>query len=391
MIKVTTRYLASHFIPPFLIGFIFFVAFLITFYMFRIISLIVTKGIDLGTVSRLVLDLSVSFLPLATPLAVFFATIYTLNKFSEDSEIIALRSFGISKFKIYFPFFILSLLIGISISSLNGRYIPFANANFRNTILKLTSTGMLTSIKSGQFFTDIPRVTLFAESVNDEGDSFENVFLHLRSDTAGMESVIFAKKGALVKLFADEWHAPSLRLNLSSGNIIKIDQAGEQTEKILFEQYDFPVFSTDFSSSILDKDSMKSNAELLLTIQKKKDDLNKLVETKPYKPEFPQEKKEIKKSLAKSEIEYYARFLTLPQVVLFVLLGFSLGIKNGRGPSSNNSLKAIVILLSFYAIYFFLISMAQRGVVPTVFVPTIPTFFLLITSLFYFKKLDWVA
>ena len=391
MIKVTTRYLASHFIPPFLLGFVFFIAFLITFYMFRIISLIVTKGIDVVTVSGLVLDLSVSFFPLATPLAVFFATIYTLNKFSEDSEIIALRSFGISKFKIYAPFFVLSLFIGVSISSLSGRYIPFANSNFRNTILKLTSTGMLTSIKSGQFFTDIPNVTLFAESVNDDGDSFENVFLHLRGDSVGVESVIFAKKGALVKLFADESHAPSLRLNLSSGNIIKIDQKSEQTEKILFEQYDFPVFSTDFSSSILDKDSMKSNAELLVTIKRKSEDLQKLYETKAKHSDFAQKKKEMKKSLAKSEIEFYARFLTIPQVVLFVLLGFSLGIKNGRGPSSNNTFKAIVILLSFYALYFFLISMAQRGFLSSIFVPSVPILFLFIVSFFYFKKLDWVA
>jgi lipopolysaccharide export system permease protein len=103
MLKVTTRYLASSFIPPFILGFIFFVAFLITFYMFRIIGLIITKGIDVLTVLTMVINLSVSFFPMAAPLAAFFATIYTLNKLSEDSEIIAMRSFGISKIKIFLP------------------------------------------------------------------------------------------------------------------------------------------------------------------------------------------------------------------------------------------------------------------------------------------------
>ena len=130
MLKVTTRYLAANFIPPFMIGFVFFVAFLITFYMFRIISLIVTKGIEIGTVLEMVANLSVSFFPLAAPLAVFFATIYTLNSLSDDSEIIAMRSFGMTKFRIYLPFLVISLLIGGTIFALNSVYIPKANANF---------------------------------------------------------------------------------------------------------------------------------------------------------------------------------------------------------------------------------------------------------------------
>lgn len=140
----TTRYLASAFIPPFVLGFIFFVAFLITFYMFRIIGLIVNKGVDIVTILSMVMNLSVSFFPLATPLAAFFATIYTLNKLSEDSEIIAMRSFGLTKMKIYRPFLIISLLVAFTVHSLYSVFIPKANAAFKNTIVKLTSAGMLT-------------------------------------------------------------------------------------------------------------------------------------------------------------------------------------------------------------------------------------------------------
>ena len=96
----------------------------------------------------------------------FFATIFTLNKMSEDSEIIAMRSFGMTKFKIYLPFLVVSLMLALTINSLYSVFIPKANAAFKNTIVKLTSSGMLSSIKSGQFFTDIPNATLFAEYVS---------------------------------------------------------------------------------------------------------------------------------------------------------------------------------------------------------------------------------
>lgn len=391
MLKVTTRYLGANFIPPFAIGFIFFVAFLITFYMFRIISLIVNKGVELGTVLGMVSNLSVSFFPLATPLAVFFATIYTLNKLSEDSEIIAMRSFGISKFKIYLPFLVASLFISITIFSLNSIYIPKANANFRNTIMRLTSTGMLTSIKSGQFFTDIPNATLFAEDVSENGDNFSEVFLHVKDKGATEQRVIFAKKGSLIKLYADEWHAPSLRLHLSDGNIVKINADGDQVEKVLFKNYDFPVFTADLASGMLDKDSMKTNDELVKTIETREKDYVYMMRNPPKDESEINARKEAKKSIVKSQIEYYARFLSVPQIMLFVLLGFSLGIKKGRGGTSSNTIRAILILLGYYGIYFFLISLAQRGAMSAEMASFAPSVLLFFISIYYFKKLDWVG
>lgn len=387
MLKVTTRYLASNFIPPFAIGFVFFVAFLITFYMFRIISLIVNKGVELSVILNMVSNLSVSFFPLATPLSVFFATIYTLNKLSEDSEIIAMRSFGITKFRIYLPFLVSSVLIAVTIFSLNSVYIPKANANFKNTIVKLTSTGMLTSIKSGQFFTDIPKVTLFADNVSEDGNSFNKVFLHVKENEKE-ERIIFANNGSLIKLFADDFHAPSLRLHLNDGNIVKINEQGEKVEKILFKEYDFPIFSAEFGESLLDKDSMKTSAELKVVNVVRKEEYEKLIASDPTKKD---KIKELRKTWVKGQIEYYARIVSLPQIILFALLGFSLGIKRGRGAAGNSSIQAILVLLGYYAVYFLLISMAQRGGVSPLIATFLPSFLLFFISIYFYRKLDWVG
>lgn len=359
--------------------------------MFRIISLIVTKGIEVGTVLGMVGNLSVSFFPLAAPLAVFFASIFTLNKLSDDSEIIAMRSFGISKFKIYSPFLIVSFLIGLTVFSLNSVYIPKANANFRNTILKLTSTGMLTSIKAGQFFTDIPDATLFAEGVSEDGSNFEEVFLHVKDKSNVQQRIIFSKKGSLIKLNSDGMSPPSLRLHLFDGNIVKIDSEGKEVEKILFQEYDFPVFSAEAASTLLDKDSMKTNTELVKTIETREKDYIYNERTPPKNDEEKRQRFEARKSIVKSQIEYFGRFITLPQIMLFVLLGFSLGIKKGRGGNSNNSIKAIVILLGYYGIYFFLLSLAQRGVIGAALASFTPSVLLFFIAIYYFRKLDWVG
>lgn len=387
MLKVTTRYLASSFIPPFVLGFVFFVAFLITFYMFRIISLIVNKGIDLMTVLSMVVNLSVSFFPLAAPLAAFFATIYTLNKLSEDSEIIAMRSFGISKIRIYMPFLATSLLVSMTVHSLYSVFIPKANAAFKNTIVKLTSAGMLNSIKSGQFFTDIPNATLFAESVTDDGNNFKEVFLHVIDKNKLEQKIIFAQTGSLIKIYADAWHAPSLRLHLKEGNIIKMDEKGTQVEKVLFREYDFPVFNSDSAMTMLDKDSMKTNSELLVIIDQKRIKYADALKSKMNADQTL----ELKKTLYRTQVELYSRYAVVPQILLFVFLGFSLGIKRGRGSGGSHSLQAIVILVSYYIVYFFLISLAQRSALDPLVANFGPSVLLFLIAFHFYKKLDWIG
>jgi lipopolysaccharide export system permease protein len=357
MLRITTRYLASNFIPPFILGLLSFVSFLITFFMFRVIGLIINKDVGVMTVFSMVGDLGVSFLPLATPLAAFFATVYTLGKLSDDSEIIAMNSFGISKARIYTPFFMLSLMIALSINLLYRGVIPRADTGFNNAIVKLTSAGVLASIKSGQLFTEIPNVTLYAENVSGGGNTFRNVFLHISDKNNSGQKIIFAQSGSLVKIFADEFHVPALRLHLNDGNLVKVD-SGTQVEKIIFSEYDFPVLSSENAITILHYDTMKSNAELMRSIELKKNNYEAALASHKTGNELL----ELKKTFYRTQTELCVRYVSIPQILLFVLLGFLVGVKRGRGNNRNNSSVAIVIIVCYYSLFFYLLSLAHASV-----------------------------
>jgi len=391
MLKVTTRYISSQLIPSFVVGFVFFVSFLITFYFFRIISLIINKGLDLLTVSEMVFNLAVSFFPLASSLSIFFSIIYTMNKLSEDSEIIAMRSFGLTKYQIFKPILAISFITALTIFSLNSVLIPRANGEFKNTIVRLTSTGMLSSIKSGLFFTDIPNVTLFAVNVSEDGNGFKDVFLHLNDKQNDEQKIIFAKTGTLIKIFADGWHAPSLRLHLGNGSIHYASKDGKKTEKVLFKDYDFPVFNSEFASLMLDKDSMKTSRELKEIIKERKENLKRVEDqlSKNVKFEKDPNVNELRKTLHKSENEYFARIVTPIQIILFSILAFSLGIKKNRGTQKSNTLIAFSYLLSYFALHFFLVGLAQKGKLLPIIGNFIPLIVLSGACIYLFKKLDW--
>lgn len=390
MVKIIYRYLGSNFALPFMVSTVFFVAFLLTFQLFRITQLVIAKGVPLVDVGELVMHIAISFIPMAVPLSILFASMFALNRLSEDSEIVAARSFGHSKFHLFIPFLIISILVAGAIYSLNRSIIPFSKRKFKNTIILLTSQGMLENIKPEQFFTDIPNVTLFAKTVDEGGLVLGNVFIHNRGKE---DQVIMAKKGVLVKQEGAA-QTPSIRLHLFEGNIVKSNMANGNIQKILFNQYDFPIFQQDSKPGFVNKDSTRTSTELdayINEMELKKAGALRLLKTRPLSPEESREFDQISEALPNAKLEFWERINSSFLCVVFTLLGFSLGIKHGRGKSRNTGGLALLAVICYYSIYFIGVAMAKKYSIPQFLVIFFPTALTALLAIRYYKKLDWVS
>lgn len=344
------------------------------------------KDVKLSVLFELMGHIAVSFLPMAIPLAALFASVYTLNKLSEDSEIVAMRSFGMKKEMLLVPFIFLGVFISGSIFVLNRNLIPHSKTQFKNTFITLSSQGNVTNIKPGQFFIEIPGITLFSETVSEDGNQLGEVFIFQKKQE--QEQVIVAKRGALIKQSMGELRAPTLRLHLEEGNILKQVKEGE-TEKILFQEYDFPVVDGGHLPGLVTKDSMRSNSELKQVIKERREKFNELTSKKSLNRDEERELGYIREDLPKSELEYWGRYNTPLQVLLFIFLGFSIGIKKGRGRTKSSGSMGLFFLIGYYVLFFGGISMARKGGIPAsaaVFTPSVLSAFL---GVYLFKKLDW--
>lgn len=383
MLKINQRYLASNFIAPFILSTVFFVVFLLTFQLFRITRIVINKGVSVDIVLELVMHIAVSFLPMAIPLSALFASIYTLNKMSEDSEIVAMRSFGVSKWSLCYPFMLMGVFLSLSIFMLNINLIPMSKTKFKNTIIKLTSRGMLTNIKAGNFFTRIPGVTLFAEEVDETGKKLKDVYINQSNKEKGTESIILAKRGSLIKKTMGKWGVPTLRLHLEDGNIVKTKVSGNTIEKIVFKEYDFPIISGGSLNSLVSKASMKSNNELSKVIALEQKEFDETPKNKRSKGMI--------KSLMKLKLEYWSRFNTPIQCLVFIFLGFGLGIKKGRGRGKSTGLAGILVLIGYYVLFFVGVTLARKGMIAPVLVVFFPSVISFIVGLRFYKKIDWAS
>jgi lipopolysaccharide export system permease protein len=175
------RYLAAQFIMPLMVSTVFFICFLLTFELFRLTELLVTRDISLWFTAGLIGNIALTFIPLSLPIAVFFSTIYCLNRLSGDSEYIAMRAGGLTKERILVPFLLVAALLSVSVFYLNQNLIPHSNKEFKRKVNYLTSSGLLAGIKAGQFFTLIPGLTLFASNSSKYGRNLELSLLHVEN------------------------------------------------------------------------------------------------------------------------------------------------------------------------------------------------------------------
>jgi lipopolysaccharide export system permease protein len=365
MFKIVYKHLAYNFIVPFVTSGFFFIIFLLIFQIFRIIDYIIEKDVDLLLVFKLLGNIAISYVPNAIPLAILFAVVYTLGKLSEDSELIAMRSFGYSKYRLFAPFFVMGIVISMSIYSLTQVIIPNNQKAFKVGVMRLTSKSLLANIKKNEFFVDIPQTVFYAEDKKEK--DYYNVFISRITPTE--EKAITAYKGTFIKQKYDEWGAAMLRMKLYDGNIVEYAKNGEARRKILFDEYEFP---------IMGESTLESGSTKLST--KTTDELEELLSKQPDK-----------NRKVRILLEYWERINNSTLPLLFLFVGFSLGIKQGRGRGRSPVLLAFLILISYYVLYFIGISLAKKMTIAPMFAVFGPQIILTAVGAYHFKKLNWLS
>lgn len=360
---------------PLVVSTVFFICFLLTFELFRLTELLVTRDISLWFTAGLIGNIALTFIPLSLPIAVFFSTIYCLNRLSGDSEYIAMRAGGLTKERILIPFLLVAALLSVSVFYLNQNLIPNSNKEFKRKVNYLTSSGLLAGIKAGQFFTLIPGITLFASESSKYGRNLEEVFLQIKDNKTHDNRVIFASRGELEFERDSTSLIEKLTLSLYDGNIIGQNNKNE-IEKILFSKYIFPVSQSQFKERFSVKETMLTSKELEGVLKMTYEEAEKVYRFNT-------------KEFFNAKYEYWNRKNGALIIFVFCFLGFTLGVTGTRGKSKNAGFVGILCLILYYGLFFSLVSLANSGKIPIQLAVFFPASVLAALGFWFYRKLDW--
>ncbi|ELR99818.1 LptF/LptG family permease [Gloeocapsa sp. PCC 73106] len=139
-LSLMDRYLILELITPFLFGMGLFTSLGLSIgILFDLVRKITESGLMIGVAFQVLILKMPEFIVLAFPMSMLLATLMAYSRLSGDSELIALRSIGISIYRLIIPTLILSLLVTSITFMFNNFIAPMANYQAAITLEKALS------------------------------------------------------------------------------------------------------------------------------------------------------------------------------------------------------------------------------------------------------------
>lgn len=174
--KRLTLFSIRSFIGPFLVTFAISMFMLVMQFFWKYIDDLMGKGIEVFIIIKLLFYVSASLIPLALPLAILLSSIMTIGNLAEHNELNALKSSGLSLYRILRPLTSVVILIAISTFFFANYIIPVANFKWHTIIYDIQNTKISTIVTPGAYSRSLDGYAIKVDS--GEGNHYFGVLIH---------------------------------------------------------------------------------------------------------------------------------------------------------------------------------------------------------------------
>lgn len=344
--RILDKYILKELLGPFLFGVCAFTSIFIgTNTLFRIANYITKYGATLSAISRMFIYSLPEIIVLTFPMSMLLASLLTFGRLSASSEITAMKSGGISFYRMAAPVFIVAFALSIATIVFNEKVVPASNAAYNHVvnyeIKKIARPSsqdhiVIKEVKKG----NIERLT-YARNFN---------------KATGVMQAVTMQEFQQDKLIRLENAEKAIWENnawvMYNGVVHDLTSEGGITRSLRFNQQIIPLDTKPDSISRQQKDPEE------MTIKELKQHI------KILKSQF------VKAS--EYETELHQR-LTIPLLsFIFAVVGTPLGLQPQRASSSMGFGISIIIIFIYYALMTLTTALGQGGVVPAVIAAWLP-------------------
>ena len=263
LIKKLDLLVIKAFIGPFIATFFITLFVLVLQFMWLYIDDVVGKGVDLITVSKLLLYVAATVVPLALPLAVLLSSIMTFGNLGETYELVAIKSAGISVLRFMRPLFIVSLFICYIAFLFNNNIMPLANLKMNTLKYDIIMSKPAFNIKEGVFYDKIEGYVIKIGKKEKDDSTIRNVVIYEQDYSGLQDDIIVAEKG---KMIVTPDHR-ALEFILQNGALYreKGDRASTNTEfvRMGFSEYKKVLDLSSFKLNMTNDSAFRNNYQML--------------------------------------------------------------------------------------------------------------------------------
>ncbi len=213
------RYILKEHIGPFFFGLAIITFVLIMDFLLELLNLIIGKGVSLLIVLQAFALNLAWMLALSIPMAVLVSTLMAFGRLSQDNEITALKTSGVSLYRIVFSPLLFSLVLTLGLIYFNDKILPEANHRARILMSELHQIKPTLILKENRFIDEIPGYHILIKKINPRNNEISDITIYEKVE-GPLPRTILAQKGN-IEFSRDR---STLILHLEKGEVHEADE-----------------------------------------------------------------------------------------------------------------------------------------------------------------------
>ncbi len=190
-------FILKSYLGPLVMTFFIAVFILLMQFLWKYIDDLVGKGLEWYIIFKLLLLASITFIPLALPLAILLSSLMMFGNMGEHYELVAMKSAGISLRNIMKPLVVVSIFISGLAFYFSNVILPEANLKFLSLLYDIRGKKLAFNIKEGVFYKEIDGYVIRVGKKEPDGNTIRDVMVYDHTRRSGDISVTVAEWGKM--------------------------------------------------------------------------------------------------------------------------------------------------------------------------------------------------
>lgn len=166
-------------------------------FLWRYIDDLAGKGLEYDVIIELLMYASAHLIPMAVPISILLSSIMTFGALSENNELLAFKTTGVSLMRIMTPLAIIVAGISVGAFFFANNVVPQANLKFRSLLYSIKEQKPAMDIVEGVFYGGIEGYSIRVGDKDQETDELNDIIIYDKSEKRGNVMVTRAENGKM--------------------------------------------------------------------------------------------------------------------------------------------------------------------------------------------------
>lgn len=195
--KKLDKLVIKSFVGPLVLTFVVAVFVLLMQFIWKYVDDIAGKGLSIGIILELLMDASATFVPMAMPIAVLFASIMTMGNMGEHYELVAIKSGGIPLWRSMMPMGVIVVVMTVVAFMFADYVMPSAVLKYRTTLYDITRKKPALNIRPGEYYSEIDGFVIRVNEKDADGKTLHDITVYDHRSSSSQPDVVVAQDGTM--------------------------------------------------------------------------------------------------------------------------------------------------------------------------------------------------